>query len=214
MKHYLSEDIAQLSSRFRANLINSITGYKSCNLIGTKSKEGCSNLAIFSSVIHIGSSPPLLGFILRPLTVRRDTFTNLMELGYFTVNQVSAEIHQKAHQTAAKYEKEISEFVTTGLKEEYLDDFAAPYVAESSIKIGCRYKNHYTLVENQCLLVIGSIERLYFPEEIQDTDGFLRLDKTDTIAAMGMDGYALPAFLNRMSYARPDSESSILSDDT
>jgi flavin reductase (DIM6/NTAB) family NADH-FMN oxidoreductase RutF len=137
-----------------------------------------------------------------------------MELGYFTVNQVSAEIHQKAHQTAAKYEKEISEFVTTGLKEEYLDDFAAPYVAESSIKIGCRYKNHYTLVENQCLLVIGSIERLYFPEEIQDTDGFLRLDKTDTIAAMGMDGYALPAFLNRMSYARPDSESSILSDDT
>ena len=214
MKHYLTDDIAQLSSRFRANLINSITGYKSCNLIGTKSKEGCSNLTIFSSVIHIGSSPPLLGFILRPLTVRRDTFTNLKEVGYFTVNQVSAEMHHRAHQTAAKYEKDISEFTATGLKEEYLDGFAAPYVAESAIKIGCQYKNHYLLEENDCLLVIGSIERLYFPDQIQDTDGFLRLDKTETIAAMGMDGYALPVFLDRMSYARPDSELSILSDDT
>lgn len=214
MIHHLADDIAQLPSRFRANLINSATGYKSCNLIGTKSSEGRSNLAIFSSVIHIGSSPPLLGFILRPLTVRRDTFTNLKEVGYFTVNQVSAEMHHRAHQTAAKYEKDISEFTATGFKEEYLDGFEAPYVAESAIKIGCQYKNHYLLEENGCLLVIGSIERLYYPEEIQEVDGFLRIDRTDTISAIGLDGYALPAFLDRMSYARPDSEPNLLSDDT
>lgn len=213
MKHYLSVDMAQLSPRFRANMINSVTGYKSCNLIGTKSGQGQSNLAIFSSVIHIGSSPPLLGFILRPLTARRDTFANLKELGYFTVNQVSAEMHRKAHQTAAKYENDVSEFAETGLSEQYLDGFIAPYVAESTIKIGCQYKNHYILAENECLLVIGTIERLYFPEEIQDEDGFLRLDKAETVTAMGMDGYALPAFLDRMSYARPDSESSIISYD-
>ncbi len=214
MKHHRSDDIAQLPSRFRANLINSVTGYKSCNLIGTKSSEGMANLAVFSSVMHIGSSPPLLGFILRPLTVRRDTFTNIKELGYFTVNLVSADMHHRAHQTAAKYEKDVSEFTAVGFEELYLDGFAAPYVAESTIKIGCQYKNHYSLAENGCLLVIGSIERLYYPEEIQDTDGFLRLDKTDTVAAMGMDGYALPTFLNRMSYARPESESIILPDGT
>ncbi len=213
MKQFHSDDLAQLPPRYRANLINSITGYKSCNMIGSKSGEGLSNLAIFSSVIHIGSSPPLLGFILRPLTVRRDTFNNIKDLGYFTVNQVSAKMHHMAHQTSAKYEKDVTEFTATGFKEEYLDEFAAPYVAESSVKIGCRYQNHYVLKENDCLLVIGAIERIYFPAEIQEKDGFIRLDKIDTITAMGMDGYALPAFLDRMSYARPDIESSIITED-
>ena len=50
----------------RLNLINSITGVKPSNLIGTKSKDGFSNLAIFSSVVHLGSKPPLIGFITRP----------------------------------------------------------------------------------------------------------------------------------------------------
>lgn len=211
MNHLFLEDIAQLPPRFRANLINSVTGYKSCNLIGSKSTDGETNLTIFSSVIHIGSSPPLLGFILRPLTVRRDTFNNIKELGFFTVNQVSAEMHHRAHQTSAKYEKGVSEFVATGFEEEYLDGFKAPYVTESAIKIGCRYTNHYTLSENDCLLVIGAIERLYFPKEMQDTDGFIRLDKAATVTAMGMDGYALPAFLDRLSYARPDSEINLIS---
>ncbi|MGB5377262.1 flavin reductase family protein [Muriicola sp.] len=206
MNQLFTEDIAELPSRFRANLINSITGYKSCNLIGSTSEEGLTNLAIFSSVIHIGSSPPLLGFILRPLTVRRDTFANIKALKFFTVNQVSGEMYQKAHQTSAKYEMEVSEFHETGITMEYLDDFIAPYVAESTIKMGCRYVNHYTLEENDCLLVVAAIERLYFPDGIQDPDGFIRLDKADTVTAMGMDGYALPAFLDRLTYARPGSE--------
>ncbi|WP_297766152.1 flavin reductase [uncultured Muriicola sp.] len=210
MSHLFAEDIAQLPSRYRANLINSVTGYKSCNLLGSKSADGHTNLAIFSSVIHIGSSPPLLGFILRPLTVRRDTFTNIKDLGYFTVNQVSVEMYHRAHQTSAKYEKEVSEFDEIGFKVEYLDDFEAPYVAESTIKIGCKYVNHYPLEENDCLLVIGSIERLYFPKEIQDSDGFIRLDKAATVTSMGMDGYALPAYLERLTYARPGSEPSTL----
>ncbi len=214
MSYLSSEGIAQLPSRFRANLINSVTGYKSCHLIGTRSVEGHTNLAIFSSVIHIGSSPALLGFILRPLTVRRDTFANINETGYFTVSQVTTEMHHMAHQTSAKYEEGVSEFTATGLNEEYLDGFEAPYVAESTIKIGCRFINHYTLAENDCLLVIGAIERLYFPDEIQDSDGFIRIDKAASISAMGIDGYALPVFIDRMSYARPGSEPSVLSNDT
>ena len=50
----------------RLNLINSITGISPANLIGTISNDSIENLSIFSSVIHIGSNPPLIGFILRP----------------------------------------------------------------------------------------------------------------------------------------------------
>lgn len=71
MKHFSKEDISKMSSIYRLNMINSCTGYKSANLIGTKSKKGVTNLAVFNSVIHLGSNPPLIGFILRPTTVAR-----------------------------------------------------------------------------------------------------------------------------------------------
>lgn len=206
MKHFDKEAIADLPSRTRANFINSITGYKSCNLIGTRSADGTSNLAIFNSLLHIGSSPALLGFLLRPLTVRRDTFDNLRNNRVFTVNQVSYDMVEQAHQTAAKYERDVSEFQEVGLTEEYLDDFDAPYVAESGLKIGCSYKNHYTLEENGCILVIGSVEHIYLPPEIQASDGFLHLEKIKTVTSMSLDGYALPSFLGRLAYARPDTQ--------
>jgi flavin reductase (DIM6/NTAB) family NADH-FMN oxidoreductase RutF len=57
----------------RLNLINSCTGYKSANLIATKSEDGAVNVAIFSSITHLGSNPALIGFIVRPTTVPRNT---------------------------------------------------------------------------------------------------------------------------------------------
>ncbi|MBT8282035.1 MAG: flavin reductase family protein, partial [Muriicola sp.] len=99
MTHLDLQEIEKLNSRYRANFINSITGYKSCNLLGTHSRAGNTNLAIFSSLLHIGSSPALLGFVLRPLTVRRDSFKNIEKTGQFTVNQVSSDLFKQAHQT-------------------------------------------------------------------------------------------------------------------
>lgn len=206
MRHFETKDFRKLPSRFRANLINSATGYKSSQLLATKSKAGVTNLAIFNSVVHIGSSPPLLGFVLRPLTVRRDTYTNFKECGYFTVNQVHPGILKAAHQTSAKYSEGESEFAKTGLTEHYLDDFQAPYVKESRIKIGCRYENEYEIKENGCRLIIGAIEHIYLPEEIIEEDGWVRLDQADTLAAIGLDGYALPSLLDRFAYARPGEQ--------
>lgn len=193
-----------MPSRFRAHLINSCTGYKSANLLGTISKKGVTNLAVFNSVVHIGSNPPMLGFILRPLTVKRNTYSNFKETGYFTVNQVNKEIITDAHHTAAKYEEDVSEFSKTNLTESYLDDFAAPYVAQSTIKLGCRYLNEYEIKENGCLLIIGQIEHIYLPEDLIHADGWVQLDKAESIATIGLDGYALPTLLDRLAYPKPN----------
>lgn len=206
MKHFSKKELANLPSRYRAHLINSCTGYKSANLLGTKSRKGNSNLAIFNSVVHIGSNPPMLGFILRPLTVKRNTYANFKETGFFTVNQVNSEIVKDAHHTAASYEEDISEFSKTNLTESYLDDFTAPYVAQSAIKIGCSYVNEYEIKENGCVLIIGAIEHIYLPEALLHTDGWVQLDKADTVSAIGLDGYALPTLLNRFAYAKPDED--------
>ena len=72
MIHISKNTISQMEKVERLNLINSCTGYKSANLIATKSESGESNVAIFSSITHLGSDPALLGFIMRPTTVPRD----------------------------------------------------------------------------------------------------------------------------------------------
>ena len=71
MRYLTKSDFYKMEIIFRINLINSSTGYKSANLIGTKSKSGIENLAVFSSVTHLGSNPAVLGYILRPTTVPR-----------------------------------------------------------------------------------------------------------------------------------------------
>lgn len=210
LKHFSKKELAHLPSRYKAHLINSCTGYKSANLLGTKSGNGTTNLAIFNSVVHIGSNPPMLGFILRPLTIKRDTYTNFKETGFFTVNQVHKDIIKEAHHTAASYGDDVSEFSKTDLTESYLDGFSAPYVSQSAIKIGCSYVNEYELKENGCLLIIGAIEHIYVPEDVLHEDGWVQLDKAQTVAAIGLDGYALPNLLKRFAYAKPDKETEAL----
>lgn len=206
MKHYTNSDIRNLDKLFRLNLINSCTGYKSANLIATRSTSGVSNVAVFNSVFHLGSNPPLLGFIMRPATVPRNTLENINATSYFTVNHIQKNMIEKAHQTAAKYDQSISEFEETGLEEEYLDGFYAPYVKQSTVKMGCRYVNEYHIKENDTIMIVAEIEHLYFEEGIQMPDGWLRLEDAETVAINGLDGYALPALLDRFHYARPGKE--------
>lgn len=206
MKHYQISDFEKLEKLFRSNLINSCTGYKSANLIATQTKSGSTNVAVFNSVTHIGSNPPMIGFVLRPTTVPRNTFNNIKDTGVFTVNHIQKNMIEQAHQTAAKYDEETSEFLETCLDEEYLDSFNAPYVKQSSVKMGCRYLNEYHIKENDTLFVIASIEHLYFEEGIQMPDGWLRLEDADTVTINGLDGYALPVLLDRFHYARPGKE--------
>ena len=53
-------EILGLDRFYRANLINSIVGIKQASLIGTVSNKNISNLALFSSVVHLGSNPQLV----------------------------------------------------------------------------------------------------------------------------------------------------------
>ena len=81
--HFDEEQIENLDKIFRINLINSCSGYKSANLIGTISDKGVKNLAVFSSITHLGSNPPLLGFFLRPTEiVPRHTYLNIKQNSY------------------------------------------------------------------------------------------------------------------------------------
>tara|TARA_B100001059_G_C17828665_1_gene583163 strand:- start:3214 stop:3831 length:618 start_codon:yes stop_codon:yes gene_type:complete len=203
MKHLSKKDFDDLQKFYRINLINSCTGYKSANLIGSISKEGVENVAVFSSITHLGSNPAMLGYILRPTTVPRNTFKNIKETKLFTVNHIVSDIINDAHHTSAKYPEEISEFDKTNLKQEYKDGCKAPFVKGSPVQLVCKYLNEYNIKENGTILVVASIEELYFNEDLISDSGFLQLDKGNVVTVNGCDGYALPSLLNRFDYQRP-----------
>ncbi len=202
--HYFSkENIDALAVRYKNNLINSISGYKSANLIGTKNKAGKSNLAVFNSIVHLGSNPALLGFILRPTTVPRHSYQNMKDSGVFTINHISESQIEDAHHTSAKYPDGVSEFDQTNLKEEYKADCLAPFVKDAPVQIACRYVNDYLIKENDTLLVVGAVEHLFVQDEMLLEDGYVQLDKGKVVTVNGIDGYALPQLLARFPYARP-----------
>ncbi len=203
MQHFSKETIDALAIRYKNNLINSISGYKSANLIGTKSKAGNTNLAVFNSIVHLGSNPALLGFILRPTTVPRHSYQNMKETGVFTINHISKDQIEDAHHTSAKYPENVSEFDQTNLKEEYKADCIAPFVKDAPVQIACRYVNDYLIKENDTLLVVGAVEHLFVQEEMLLEDGYVQLDKGEVVTVNGIDGYALPQLLARFPYARP-----------
>ncbi|MFT7259781.1 MAG: hypothetical protein ACI9MS_001643, partial [Glaciecola sp.] len=101
-QYFNASDIDNMAQRVRANFINSLSGFKSGNLIGTRSAgdkigtKGIDNLAVVSSVFHIGAHPPLLGMIMRPHTVRRDTLQNIKDTGEYTINHICSAIVEKA----------------------------------------------------------------------------------------------------------------------
>lgn len=204
MRHFSKSDILESDSFFRRNLINCLSGYKSLNLIGTKSSSGISNLAPFSQVFHIGATPPLVGVVFRPHTVKRDTLENILETGSFTLNQVSPSFYKQAHWTSARWEG--SEFAKTGLEELYREGFFAPFVKSSPLQLGCSLVETQTLKVNQTILLIGSIEHIFVEEKGLRTDGSLDLNVLETVTVSGLDEYYVGKKLARLSYAKPDRE--------
>lgn len=196
-------DLETMSYVPRINLVNSITGYKSASLIGTKSAAGILNVAIFSSVTHIGSNPPLIGFIVRPTTITRNTYDNIKETGFYTINHIHRGIIAAAHHTSAKYPAEVSEFDKTTLNPVFRDGFYAPYVQEAVVKIGLKFREEIPIKANGTSMILGEIQEMIFPEAYQSEDGLVDLNAAETVCISGLDSYHLPHELARFEYARP-----------
>jgi flavin reductase (DIM6/NTAB) family NADH-FMN oxidoreductase RutF len=201
--HFTRDQINDLEKIKKINLINSCSGYKSANLIGTISKEGITNVAVFSSVTHLGSNPPTLGFILRPTTVPRDTYKNILESGVFTINHIFENIIEDAHHTSAKYEEVISEFDITGLEDEYYNDCIAPFVKGSPVQMEMKFIEEYHIKSNNVIHIIAEIKNLYVKDDILKEDGFLDLAKGKVAAINGLDAYAIADNNTRFNYQRP-----------
>lgn len=204
---FTEEKLQNLPSRHRANLINNCCGIRSGNLIGSVDEDLGENLAIFNSVMHLGSDPALIGFILRPLTVERHTYTNIHQTKFFSINQIPKDLYKEAHQTSAKYNKNESEFEICGIEKEYLKNYSIPFVKSSKIKIACTYENEYPIKENGCVMIVGKIEMIAVDDNALSEDLWINHERLNTIGIGGLDTYYSVACLDRLSYAQAHKES-------
>jgi flavin reductase (DIM6/NTAB) family NADH-FMN oxidoreductase RutF len=190
----------------RANMINSLSGYKPANLIGTISKSKKTNLAIFSSGVNPGTTPPLFGFITRPTTeVLGHTYENIKEIGVYTINHSHESFVEKAHYTSTKFDRETSEFAAYQLTEEYLEGFDAPFVKEIVIKRGLKFAEEIHIKLKGTILIIGEIQHLILPENARLEDGNVELYAAGEACISELDSCHAVKEAVRFPFARPSN---------
>ncbi len=195
--------IATWERFYRANFLNSLSGFKSTHLIGTMSAAGVPNLGVFHNVVHLGADPALIGFVNRPLDAAPHTLTNIQATDCYTMNAVSAGFVQQAHQTSAKYPENANEFLETGLTMQMREGISAPFVAESAVQYALRLVEVMPIKCNGTFLVIGEITAVWVDAKLIQPDGFLALEKAEIVTTLGLDGYYTTQRMARFAYAKP-----------
>jgi flavin reductase (DIM6/NTAB) family NADH-FMN oxidoreductase RutF len=195
-------DLGAMEKLARVQLATSLPGVKPVCLVGTRDAAGRSNLAPFSSVVHLGSNPALLAMVTRPDSVERHTLANIMATGDWTLNHLHPAIMAQAHQCSARYPADVSEFAATGLTELHDTDLAAPFVAESRFRIGLRLAEIQDIPLNGTKLIIGRVVTVHVPEDCLDPDGSVAMERLEMVASTALDTYFGIATLARLPYAK------------
>ncbi len=202
LKEITKYDIEQMDKVYRLNLVNSLIGIKPVNLVGTISKNNTTNLAVISSVVHLSSSPGLLGFMQRPTAIPRHTYKNIHETGEYSINMVSHSFTDKAHYTSAKFDDFQSEFDQCGLSTQFFKESKAPCVAESPLKILLKFEEEYFIKSSRTILMVGSIQSVYLPQNAVDAAGMIDMESLEAAGVSGLNTYYNITKMATYPYAR------------
>lgn len=204
MKHFSIEEITGWDRFYRANFVNSLSGFKPVSLIASRNGAGQINLAIFSNIVHIGADPAMVGFINRPREAAPHTIANIEATGKYTINHVRPEFAAQAHQTSAKYPEGASEFEEVGLTPDYKLGFEVPFVKESHVQYAMELFEIISLKMNNTFLVVGKLQHAFVEKAALKEDGFLELSSAGSMVSLGLDAYYETIPHSRFAYAKPD----------
>jgi flavin reductase (DIM6/NTAB) family NADH-FMN oxidoreductase RutF len=200
MKAFTLDEIQAWDKDFRANFFHAAIGIKPAVLIGTRDLQGISNAAIFSSVVHLGSNPPLFGFMVRPGDAS-NTHQNILQTAGFTMSLVPTAYIEQAHQTAARYEPEQNEFLEAQLQEFLFDGF--PAFAHAPVVMRLKYLETIPIAHNNTKLVLGEVVATAVQETVLQPSGLIDHELASTAGVTGLDTYYAVQKIKRLAYAKP-----------
>lgn len=194
-----NKQLSAFDSSYKAQFANSLTGFKSVNLIGSIGDNGSTNLTIVSTVTNLGSEPALIGFIIRTSKKFEKTLENIIQTQQFTINQVSGDFWKSAHQLSKVYPQDVCEFDEVGLKREYHGQSKAPFVGESNLKYSLKLKEIVAIESNDTQLIVGEVQDVVISEQGLKTDGYIDIETLHSVAISGTDSYHLTQRLSRIN---------------
>jgi flavin reductase (DIM6/NTAB) family NADH-FMN oxidoreductase RutF len=138
----------------------------------------------------------------RPTEAAPHTLANIQETEFYSVNHIHSGIFEKAHQTSAKYPEHISEFDAVGLTPLFRLGILAPFVEESNIQYLLKLEEVIPIKLNGTFLVVGSLQQAFIQENVMDEDGYLSIEKANSLCSLGINGYYETKFLDKLPYAK------------
>lgn len=202
-REFTYSDLIEMPTEVRREFFPKISGIKNAVIIGSMNADGQTNAALFNSLTHIGSNPPLLGVVFRPLTVERHTYDNIKNTRRFSISWIPVSDINAAHQCSAKYPKETSEFDATNRNAELSQTAEYPFWPEAPVQIGLTYEEEHLITANNTVLLIGKVQELRINDQLLDERGLPDFSQSPIALVNGLETYYTQKFIGRKSYARP-----------
>lgn len=202
-------DPADMSIRDVYQLLVQLVVPRPIAWVSTVSDAGVTNLAPFSFFNAVGANPPTLMFC--PVNKRdgsfKDSLRNVIDNGEFVVNVVSYDLGDAMVQTAAEFDKEISEFEAVGIESQPSVCVQPPRVAKSLAQFECRRNRVIHLAEGPAgaNIVVGDIVRIHMADQIISEPGKIDPEKLDAIGRMGGASYTRTTEHFELTHRKPGS---------
>ena len=194
MKNILSIDPSTIPTTQLHNFILSAVAPRPIAFASTIDKAGHVNLSPFSFFNCFGSNPPIL--IFSPARRVRDntskhTLDNVQEVPEVVINIVNFPIVEQMSLASTEYDKNINEFVKSGLTQVASEKVRPPRVGESPVAFECLVDQ---VIETGTQggagnLIIARIIQLHIRKEFLNALGELDTTKLDLVGRMGASWY-------------------------
>ena len=164
-------------------------------LASTVDKEGNVNLSPFSFFNMFSSNPPIV--IFSPARRVRDnttkhTLENVMEIPEVVIGIVNYKIVQQISLASTEYDKNVNEFVKSGLTMKKADLVKPKLIEECPVNLECKILEikHLGTEGGAGNLVICEIIKIHIQEKYLNEEGYLDQKKLDLVARLGGNWYS------------------------
>ena len=163
-------------------------------LVGSIDKKNNCNLAPFSFFNAFGANPPIVGFspaLSGRTGLPKDTLLNIKETKEFTISIVNSEIVEQISLSSCEFDKNIDEFVKTGLTKYKSENIGAYGVQESNFIMECKLHDIISLGGNPGSgnLILGEVLQFHINKSILTDTNQVDPYKLDPIARNGGSWY-------------------------
>lgn len=160
--------------------------------ISTLSEDGIPNLAPYSQFTNLSFDPPYILIAVNEFGKRKDTANNIERTGEFVHNLVTYELAEKMNITCGAFPPNVDEFEMAGLTKEPAKIVKCPMVAESPVKLECKYIQTIRLPgkgKTAVDAIIGEVVGYHIAEEFVTADGKIDMERIRPLARMGYSDY-------------------------